>query len=87
MARAKSKQQKDRQRKIDFFNQQRTAKSLINESCYNDALKHERVARTTTGEVMSALGKQFGAVIVGAVPEVEDGLILSNDYGHGIFNV
>lgn len=72
----------------DLYNQTREAKSIINESAYNDALKHERVARTTTNEVLTEMGRRFtDGVIRGAVPEVEDGLILSNDYGQGIFNV
>ena len=91
MTRAKSKQTKDRQRKqayLDLKTQARQAKSIINESAYNDALHHERVARTTTGEVISELSKQFpDGVLIGAVPEVEDGLVLSNDYGQGIFNI
>ena len=77
-----------RQERENLYNQTRTAKQIINESAFNDLEKHERVARTTTGEVLTELGKRFeGGVLVGAVPAVEDGLILSNDYGHGIFNV
>ena len=88
MTRAKSKQAKDKARKENYFMQQRAAKTIINESAFNDLEKHERVARTTTSEVLTELGKRFeGGVLIGAVPEVEDGLILSNDYGHGIFNV
>ena len=77
------KQKQDQRREL--FSQQQAARSIINESGYNDMLKHERVARTTTGEVLTEMGRRFESVIVGAVPEVEDGLILSNDYGHGIF--
>lgn len=87
MTRAKSKQAKDKARKQAYLDQQRAAKTIINESSFNDALRHERVARTTTNEVITALGRQFEGVMPGAVPDVEDGLILSNDYGHGIFNV
>jgi ribosomal protein S19E (S16A) len=79
--------QKQKQR-IDLYNQTREAKKIINESSYNDLEKHETVARTTTNEVLTEMGRRFtDGVIRGAVPDVEDGLVLSNDYGQGIFNV
>jgi hypothetical protein len=71
----------------ELYNQTKEARSIIEESSFNDMQKHETVARTTTSEVLTEMSRRFTAVIVGAVPEVEDGLILRNDYGQGIFQV
>lgn len=89
MARAKSKQNKDRQRaaKHQLAEQQKAAKHKIMQDSYHDALKRETVSRSTTDQVLDELNKQFGTAIIGAVPEVEEGLVLSNDYGQGIFQV
>lgn len=79
----KGKQRQEKRQEL--YTQTREARTIINESSFNDMQKHEQVARTTTSEVLTEMGRRFEAVIVGAVPEVEDGLVLMNDYGQGIF--
>jgi hypothetical protein len=86
--RAKSKQLKDRERAKNRAlakEQQREAKKLIISESYSDQLKREIVCRSTTASILSQLSVKFGEVVVGAVPTVEKGLVLSNDYGHGVW--
>ena len=86
--RAKSKQIKDRERAKQHqlaTEQRREAKKLIISESYSDQLKREVISRSTTESILSQLGVKFGEVVVGAVPMVEKGLVLSNDYGHGVF--
>jgi hypothetical protein len=33
--------------------------------------------------ILSQMTEKFGMVMVGVVPQIENGLVLSNDYGHG----
>lgn len=76
--------EKLKQRK-ELYTQQREAKKLIVNESYNDLLKHEIVSRSTEDSIKNQLKKQFEGVIVGAVPPIEAGLVLCNDYGHGLF--
>ncbi len=76
-------------RKIDYEKQNREqkkeAKKIIIQNAYNDTIKHELVNRITQEEVLTQLSNKFPEIIVSAIPEIEKGLVLVNDYGHGAF--
>lgn len=89
--RAKSKKLKDfmrgleHKKKLEAKEQKKEAKKLIFTNAYNDPLKHETVSRSSTDEILTQMSKKFEAVILASIPEVEKGLVLQNDYGHGFY--
>jgi len=65
--------------------QKRAANKYIFKMSFNDRLIHETISRTEPCEVQSFLGCEFGFCDMSAVPETFNGLVLLNDYGHGVF--
>lgn len=65
--------------------QTRHAKKFILKEAYNDQMKHEKVCRTPIDRLMTEMQTAFEGVVVGAVPQIEPGTVLTNDYGHGVF--
>lgn len=58
-------------------------KYLISKS-YNDRVINEKVSQTIKDEVTRVLGEEFGFCRMCAVPDVSDGVVLSDPYGNGI---
>jgi hypothetical protein len=81
MVHRRSKTKLDERREL--YKQQKEAKKLIVDASFNDRLKREVISRSTTDMILSQMTEKFGMVMVGAVPQIENGLVLSNDYGHG----
>ena len=88
MARAKSKQVKDRKRAAvhQYREQQRAAKkAILSASINDDEFGKEIDCNSTTNDIQEELKKQFEGVSLGAVPKVEPGLVLYDPYGDGAF--
>jgi hypothetical protein len=77
--------QREYEQQQSLKEQKKEAKKILFAEAYNDPEKHEIVSRSTTNELLTEMGKKFDPVINCAVPDVEKGLILLNDYGHGLF--
>lgn len=77
--------QREYEQQQSFKEQKKEAKKLIIQNAYNDPLKHEIISRSSTSDVLAEMAKKFESVINGAIPEVEKGLVLINDYGHGFY--
>jgi hypothetical protein len=91
LGRAKSKKIKDFMRGLDYKKrlelkeQKKEAKRIIYENAFNDHEKREIVSKSSCEDVLSKLSLKFSEVQVCAVPVIEKGLVLSNDYGQGAF--
>ena len=77
--------QKEYEKEQSLREQKKEAKKLIFEDAYNDPLKHEIVSRSTTTEILEKMATKFEELTVSSVPQIEKGLVLINDYGHGLF--
>ena len=75
--------EKLKQRKT-LYEQQAASKKFMTDNAYNDRLIHETVNRATSEALTDHLSRLFDGVLVGAVPLIEPGIVLTNDYGHGI---
>jgi len=65
--------------------QKKEAKKLVIAKAFNDTEKHEVISRSSTEEILSKMAEKFTELSLSAIPQVEKGLVLSNDYGHGAF--
>lgn len=93
MGKAKSRKLRDLMRNLEYKKKQESkeqkqeATRIILEAAYNDNQKHEIVSRTTFEQVLGKLSEKYPEIQISNVPQVEKGLVLSNDYGQGAFQL
>jgi hypothetical protein len=71
----------------EIRSQWQAARKYVQDQAFFDRLKGESVCRTTPANVADHLARAFGVVIVGAVPEVSNGSILTDSRGEGAFQL
>jgi hypothetical protein len=71
----------------DIRNQWQAARKFLQDQAFFDRLKGESVCRSTSSEVADNLTAVFGVLILGAVPDVDHGSVLTDPRGEGAFQL
>ena len=71
----------------EIRSQWQAARDYVQDQAFFDRIKGESVCRSTASEVEDHLTKAFGALILGAVPDVDHGSVLTDSRGEGAFQV
>ena len=69
----------------EIRSQWQAAREFVQDQAFFDRLKGESVCRSTTGDVEDHLTEVFEAVILGAIPNVDHGSVLTDPRGEGVF--
>ena len=71
----------------EIRSQWHAARDFVQDQAFFDRLKGESVCRSTSNDVENHLTKVFGALILGAVPDIDHGSVLTDTRGEGVFRV
>jgi len=69
----------------EIRSQWQAARDFVQDQAFFDRLKGESVCRSTTDDVEDHLTKTFETVILGAIPNVDHGSVLTDSRGEGAF--
>ncbi|MGD0995366.1 MAG: hypothetical protein ABR909_07565 [Candidatus Bathyarchaeia archaeon] len=71
----------------EIRNQWQAARQFVQEQAFFDGLKGESVCLATVDDVAFHLALKFGEPVPEAVPNVERGLVLTNQRGERVFQL